>query len=142
MYPRPRFPLVPLPGVCDRGYRSGMEDLLRTTSQRAARYLAGLKDRGVAPTPQALANLGRLDETLPECPTDPSAVIALLDAIGSPRRVIAAVQADGTCWAGGTVWQGRTAMRISVSSWATTEQDVERSLEAMLRVVTQVHALY
>jgi 7-keto-8-aminopelargonate synthetase-like enzyme len=49
------------------------------------------------------------------------------------RRVIAALQQDGTCWCGATVWQGRTAMRISVSSWATTDEDVERSLTAMLR---------
>jgi hypothetical protein len=47
--------------------------------------------------------------------------------------VIAAVQADGTCWTGGTVWQGRTAMRISVCSWATTEADVDASVAAMLR---------
>jgi glutamate/tyrosine decarboxylase-like PLP-dependent enzyme len=50
------------------------------------------------------------------------------------RRVIAGIQEDGTCWCGGTVWQGRAAMRISVSSWATTEEDIERSLAAMLRV--------
>jgi hypothetical protein len=50
------------------------------------------------------------------------------------RRVIAALQKEGTCWCGPTVWQGRTAMRISVSSWATTDADVERSLDAMLRV--------
>ena len=50
------------------------------------------------------------------------------------RRVIAALQAEGTCWCGGTVWQGQVAMRISVSSWATTEEDVERSLAAMVRV--------
>lgn len=50
------------------------------------------------------------------------------------RRVIAAVQADGTCWFGGTVWQGRAAMRVSVSSWATTEEDVERSLAAVLAI--------
>lgn len=49
------------------------------------------------------------------------------------QRVIQAIQEDGTCWAGITVWQGRTAMRISVSSWATTEADVDRSVEAMLR---------
>ena len=54
------------------------------------------------------------------------------------RRVIAAVQDDGTCWCGPTVWQGRTAMRISVSSWATTEADVERSLEAMIRCAREV----
>jgi hypothetical protein len=47
--------------------------------------------------------------------------------------VIAAIQADGTCWCGGTVWQEQTAMRISISSWATTDDDVERSLRAMLR---------
>jgi hypothetical protein len=47
--------------------------------------------------------------------------------------VIARVQEDGTCWCGGTVWRGRAAMRISVSSWATTEEDVDRSLEAILR---------
>jgi len=50
------------------------------------------------------------------------------------QRVVAALQADGTCWCGGTVWQGRTAMRISVSSWATTDVDVERSIEAIVRV--------
>ena len=49
------------------------------------------------------------------------------------NRVIAAVQADGTCWCGVTVWQGRTAMRISVSSWATTEADVDLSVQAILR---------
>jgi glutamate/tyrosine decarboxylase-like PLP-dependent enzyme len=46
------------------------------------------------------------------------------------RRVIAEVQNEGTCWCGGTEWHGRTAMRISVSSWATTDDDVERSLAA------------
>ena len=49
------------------------------------------------------------------------------------QRVIAEIQADGTCWCGGTVWQGQTAMRISVSSWATTDEDVEKSLAAMIR---------
>jgi hypothetical protein len=48
------------------------------------------------------------------------------------RRVIAALQQEGTCWCG-AVWQGQTAMRISVSSWATTDADVERSLDAVLR---------
>ena len=47
--------------------------------------------------------------------------------------MIAAIQAEGVCWCGGTVWQGQAAMRISVSSWATTEEDVELSLAAMLR---------
>ncbi len=61
----------------------------------------------------------------------------VLVSFGAPEethRVIAALQEDGTCWCGGTEWQGRTAMRISVSSWATTGADIDRSLEAMVRV--------
>ena len=54
------------------------------------------------------------------------------------RQVIDAIQREGTCWCGGTVWKGTAAMRISVSSWATTESDVERSLEAMLRIAGQI----
>ena len=49
------------------------------------------------------------------------------------RAVIEAVQNDGTCWLGGTSWQGMEAMRISVSNWSTTSEDVERSIEAILR---------
>ncbi len=48
-------------------------------------------------------------------------------------RVIDALQRDGTCWCGVSRWQGRTVMRISVSSWVTSDDDVGRSLEAMLR---------
>ncbi len=50
------------------------------------------------------------------------------------RRIIADVQEEGTCWCGGTEWHGRTAMRISVSSWATTDEDVEHSLAAIIRL--------
>lgn len=46
-------------------------------------------------------------------------------------RVIKAIQDEGTCWCGGTTWHGRRAMRISVSSWATTEADVDRCVQAM-----------
>jgi hypothetical protein len=49
-------------------------------------------------------------------------------------RVIDAIQAEGTCWCGGTVWEERKAMHISVSSCATTDSDVTRSLEALLRI--------
>ena len=49
------------------------------------------------------------------------------------KEVIAAVQAEGTCWAGGTHWRDQEAMRISVSNWSTTEADIERSAEAIIR---------
>ena len=55
------------------------------------------------------------------------------------KRVIAGIQADGTCWAGITVWQGHTAMRISVSSWRTTDADVDRSIDAMIRVARETN---
>lgn len=55
------------------------------------------------------------------------------DADALTRDVIARVQADGTCWLGGTVWHGLGAMRISVSGWNTTEADIDRSADAILR---------
>jgi len=50
------------------------------------------------------------------------------------QRVIKELQDDGTCWCGVTVWQGRTAMRISVSCWSTTDADVDRSVAAMIGI--------
>jgi glutamate/tyrosine decarboxylase-like PLP-dependent enzyme len=53
------------------------------------------------------------------------------------RAVIAGVQEEGTCWLGGTTWQGLAAMRISFSNWATSEDDVARSAAAILRVLAK-----
>jgi glutamate/tyrosine decarboxylase-like PLP-dependent enzyme len=67
----------------------------------------------------------------------------VLVSFGEPEvtaRVIAGIQDDGACWCGGTVWQGRHAMRVSVCSWATTEADIDRSLEAVRRVTDAVAA--
>lgn len=67
----------------------------------------------------------------------------VLVSFGPPAhtlRVIERVQHEGTCWAGPTVWQGRTAMRISVSNWSTTDADVERSVQAIVRVAREVEA--
>ncbi len=54
------------------------------------------------------------------------------------RAVIDAVQRDGTCWLGGTTWAGRAAMRVSVSGWQTTADDIERSADAILRCLDGV----
>jgi glutamate/tyrosine decarboxylase-like PLP-dependent enzyme len=104
--------------------RQGLADLIERTCRHATRFAEGLRDAGYEILNDVVVN-------------------QVLVSFGDPeqtRRVIAGIQADGTCWAGGTVWQGRTAMRISVSSWATTEDDVERSLAAMLRVASEVQA--
>jgi len=53
-------------------------------------------------------------------------------------KVIQAVQDDGTCWCGGTVWQGKTAMRISVSSWLTSDADIQISIEAIISAARKI----
>ena len=97
---------------------SGLDDLVERCCRYAARFAEGLSAAGYEVLNDVVLN-------------------QVLVSFGDPeetQRVVAGLQAEGTCWCGGTVWQGRTAMRISVSSWATTDDDVERSLAAMLRV--------
>jgi glutamate/tyrosine decarboxylase-like PLP-dependent enzyme len=98
--------------------RRGVGDLVERGCRLAGRFAGGLRAAGVevlndVVLNQVLASFGPPERTL---------------------RVIDAVQREGTCWCGGTVWQGRTAMRISVSSWATTEADIDRSVDAVLRI--------
>jgi len=57
------------------------------------------------------------------------------EADACTRRVVAAVQDEGTCWLSGTTWQGKAAMRISVSNWTTAEEDIDRSAAAIVRAL-------
>ena len=97
--------------------RSGMAEIVETTSRHARSFALGLRHAGFE-----ILNNVVLNQVLVSFGT-PEQTLAIIDRI----------QKDGTCWCGSTVWQGRTAMRISVSSWATTDEDVERSLDAILR---------
>ena len=97
--------------------RSGLADLVERTCRHAARFAEGLAAAGHEVLNDVLLN---------------QVVVAFGDD-ETTARVVAAVQSDGTCWCGPTVWRGRAAMRISVSSWATTAEDVELSLAAILR---------
>jgi glutamate/tyrosine decarboxylase-like PLP-dependent enzyme len=56
--------------------------------------------------------------------------------VAASPSAVARIQADGTCWAGATVWHGREALRISASSWATTDADVERSARSILKALS------
>jgi threonine aldolase len=56
------------------------------------------------------------------------------------NQVIAAVQAAGVCWCGGTMWAGAPAMRISVSNWRTSEEDIDRSAASILQCFDRVKA--
>jgi glutamate/tyrosine decarboxylase-like PLP-dependent enzyme len=102
--------------------RAGLADLIERTCRHARRFAHGLAAAGHEILNDVVLN-------------------QVLVSFGSPERtraVIERIQAEGVCWCGGTVWQGRTAMRISVCSWATCEADVELSLEAMLAAARAV----
>lgn len=62
------------------------------------------------------------------------------DADALTRAVIAGVQEEGTCWLGGTTWHGMAAMRISISNWSTSAEDIQRSAAAILEVWHSVRA--
>jgi hypothetical protein len=63
-------------------------------------------------------------------------VLVGVDSDDDADRTIEAVQRDGTCWIGGTTWRGRRLLRISVSNHTTTEDDVDRSVAAILAAAT------
>jgi len=102
--------------------RNGLAELIERNCRMAKRFAEGLKAAG-----HEILNDVALNQVLVSFETD-----------SITREVIAALQTEGTCWCGGTVWHGRAAMRIAVSSWATTDEDVERSLESMIRVAAGV----
>jgi glutamate/tyrosine decarboxylase-like PLP-dependent enzyme len=101
--------------------QAGLANLIERTCAHAQRFAAGLRGAGFEILNEVTVN-------------------QVLVSFGSPEKtqeVIRRIQDDGTCWCGSTVWQGKTAMRISVSSWATTTADVDKSLAAMIRIARQ-----
>jgi glutamate/tyrosine decarboxylase-like PLP-dependent enzyme len=63
------------------------------------------------------------------------------DSDDQTHAVIAAVQAEGTCWAGGAMWRGKAVMRWSVSNWSTTPGDIERSAQAVITAYRAIRSL-
>jgi glutamate/tyrosine decarboxylase-like PLP-dependent enzyme len=104
--------------------RTGLAEMIDRCCRCARRFADGLSEAGFPVLNDVVLNQ----------------VLVSFGAPEATERVIAAIQEDGTCWCGGTVWQGRHAMRISVSSAATTEADVDRSLAAMLRIAREAGA--
>ena len=97
--------------------RTGVADLIEDNCRMATRFAEKLQQAGFEIVNEVMLN-------------------QVLVSFGTPEHTLAVIkriQEDATCWCGSTVWQGRTAMRISVSSWTTTEEDVDRSVEAMIR---------
>jgi glutamate/tyrosine decarboxylase-like PLP-dependent enzyme len=106
--------------------RSGVADLVDRCCAHARRFAEALaQEPGVEVLNEVVLN---------------QVLVRFLDAGGDhdarTRAVVKAVQDDGTCWLGGTTWQGKAAMRISVSNWSTTTEDIDRSVEAILRAAS------
>ena len=98
--------------------RAGLAALIERTCAHARRFREGLVEAGYEVLNEVVINQ----------------VLVSFGTAERTREVIRRIQEDGTCWCGGTVWKGKTAMRISASCWATTNDDVEKSLEAIVRM--------
>jgi glutamate/tyrosine decarboxylase-like PLP-dependent enzyme len=95
--------------------RDGVADLVARSCRLARRFAEGMEAAGIDVLNDVVLN-------------------QVLVSFGSAERtdeVIAAVQADGTCWCGPTTWQGVRAMRFSVSGWSTTDADIDKSIAAV-----------
>jgi glutamate/tyrosine decarboxylase-like PLP-dependent enzyme len=103
--------------------RHGFAELVERNCRQARRFADALRAAGY--------------EVLNE--VVPNHVLVSFGAPEQTQRTIAAIQQEGVCWCGGTLWKGRTAMGISVSNWSTADEDVERSIDAILRA-PQNHA--
>jgi len=101
--------------------RQGLRELIERTCAQARAFADGFRGAGYDVLNDVVINQ----------------VLVSFGSAEVTQKVIRAVQEDGTCWCGGTVWQGKSAMRVSVSSWATTETDVELSLRAILRIARE-----
>jgi glutamate/tyrosine decarboxylase-like PLP-dependent enzyme len=104
--------------------RDGIAEMIDRTCRLASRFGDGLSRAGFEILNDVVLN---------------QVLVSFGDAERT-NRVIAEIQREGTCWCGGTLWQGRTAMRISVSSWSTTESDVDLSLASMIRIAEKTSA--
>jgi glutamate/tyrosine decarboxylase-like PLP-dependent enzyme len=100
--------------------RSGVADLVERSCAHARRFAELLEAAGAEVLNEVVLNQ----------------VLVRFGDGETTRGVIARVQADGVCWLSGTDWRGEHAMRISVSNWRTTAQDVERSAEAIVRAAS------
>jgi glutamate/tyrosine decarboxylase-like PLP-dependent enzyme len=102
--------------------RAGLIEMIERNCRQARRFAERLSEAGFAVLNEVVLNQ----------------VLVKFGDEARTRAVIDAIQRDGTCWCGITIWQGHPAMRISVSSWATTDEDVERSAEAIIRCARAV----
>jgi glutamate/tyrosine decarboxylase-like PLP-dependent enzyme len=102
--------------------RSGLVDLINRSCEHASRFATLLHEGGCTILNKVVLNQ----------------VLVSFGGDGRTRQVVRAIQKEGTCWCGETVWKNKTAMRISVSSGKTTEQDIDLSASAILKVARDI----
>ena len=98
--------------------RSGISEMIERHCRQARRFADGLQKLGFEICNEVVLNQ----------------VLVSFGSAEHTKKMIAAIQADGTMWAGETVWQGKTAMRISVIGWSTSDDDVKKCLDAIARI--------
>jgi glutamate/tyrosine decarboxylase-like PLP-dependent enzyme len=108
--------------------RRGIADMIERCCSLARRMAERLVDRGAQGAGVQILNEVVLNQVLVRF-TPPSGG----DADAFTREVIRKVQEDGTCWLSATTWHGMHAMRISVSNWSTSEEDIDVSATAILK---------
>jgi glutamate/tyrosine decarboxylase-like PLP-dependent enzyme len=104
--------------------RDGVAALVERCCRHAQRFADGLREAGYEVLNDVVLNQ----------------VLVCFGTAEMTEEVIRRIQEDGICWCGGTVWHGKTAMRISVSNWATTSEDVDESLRAIVRAAQAASA--
>jgi len=104
--------------------RRGLADMIERNCRLASRFADRLRTAGYSILNDVVLN---------------QVLVSFGDAAAT-KRVISELQNEGTCWCGATEWHGQTAMRISVSGWATTDEDIDQSAAAVLRVASATQA--
>jgi glutamate/tyrosine decarboxylase-like PLP-dependent enzyme len=101
--------------------RNGIAELVEQLHNRAVFFARLLTDSGFTIVNEVVFN-----QVIISCETEQLT-----------QRTLSLVQQSGTCWCGGSTWNKKSVIRISLCSWATTEQDVRRSVDVFMHARSQ-----
>ena len=101
--------------------KKGIENLVDRTCDYAEKFAVGIRKAGFEVLNNVVIN---------------QVLVSFGDSVKT-EEIVSEIQQEGTCWVGTSKWKGKSVMRISVSSWATTDDDVEKSLEAIIRIANK-----